>query len=222
MPHATDYPRQAGFTLIAVTLLALFAMLHHPTVGSETLDEAVAEIGRERSLNAIVHGAMIVIVGVYYWAFAAFTRALPARRASGDLALVAAAGGTIMFAGAAVISGFAVPGFAQILPTGAGEAEVQVALRLAYAGNQALALLGTLAYGLALGGWGVALLRGDALVHRGVGALGLAAGALMIGLVTVGQRSLDVGGMTLIVLILGAWAIAAGWWLMVHAPADGR
>lgn len=210
--------RPAGFALIAVSLLAVLAMSHHPTVSSTTVEQALAEIGHERRLNSAVHGTMIVIVGVYFWGFSILASILGGARVSVGLGRTALAFATITMAGAAIVSGFVVPEFAErLLARDALPADARTSLVLLHASNQALAWLGTLGYGLTLLLLGIALVRVTAAAAKWLGVLGIACGSGIIIAISLGHLSLNVGGMTAIVVALGLWASAAGGWLAFYA-----
>lgn len=206
-------PRPAAITLFALALLTLFAMLHHPTIGAHSTEEALAEIQRERGLNGLIHGVMILFVLLYHWCFSVLSRWLGTLRSVVALAQLALHLGVAAFVGAALASGFAVPEFAaRVEPSAEGVRSVLLAF---YAANQAMAKLGTVAFGAAIILWGAALvgLRDATAMARVVGSVGiLSGGALVLGL-ALGVWSLDVTGMTLVVVILGVWGCAAGAWL---------
>ncbi|MEO0423832.1 MAG: hypothetical protein AAF184_15950 [Pseudomonadota bacterium] len=217
-------PRSAAITLFALALLTLFAMLHHPTIGAHGIEEALSEIQRERSLNGLIHGVMILFVLLYQWCFSVLSAWLGVLRSMVALAQLATHLGVVAFVGAALVSGFAVPEFAaRVEPSAEGVRTVLLGL---HAANQAMAKLGTVAFGVAILLWGSAMVRMAAVdaMTRAVGAIGILSGAAMaLGLVA-GVWSLDVAGMTLVVVILGAWGCAAGAWLWRQpwqASADG-
>ncbi|MEM9384299.1 MAG: hypothetical protein AAGA68_04515 [Pseudomonadota bacterium] len=216
-------PRPAAITLLALAVLTLFAMLHHPTIGAHAIEEALAEIQRERGLNGLIHGAMILFVLLYHWCFSVLSSWLGASRAIVALARLALHLGVAAYVGAALVSGFAVPELAsRIDPSAEGLRTVLLAL---YSTNQALAKLGTVAFGGAIVLWGLAILPlgNRSALGRTVGAVGVLAGAVMILGLAFGVWSLDVAGMTLVVVILGCWACAAAAWLWRqpwHASAD--
>ncbi len=215
MSPSMPSPRPAAITLVTLAVLALFAMLHHPTIAAHGAEEALAEIRTEQPLNATVHGVMIAVVLLYHWCFSVLGAWLGRGRSAVSLAQLALHVGTGAFVGAALVSGFVVPELAaRVEPTAQG---VGTALVTLFAVNQALARLGTVAFGVAIAAWAVALLlqrpQGAAMLSRAVGAAGLLAGAAMVlGLLT-GLWTLNVTGMTIVVVILGGWGCAAAAWL---------
>lgn len=218
MSSPLPHPRPAAITLIVLALVSLFAMLHHPTIGAHGPEAVLAEIQRERGLNGAVHGVMILVVLLYHWCFTVLSAWLGAARSAVALGQLALHLGLAAFVGAALVSGFVVPELGARI-----EADAQglrTALLTLYATNQALAKLGTVAFGAAICLWGVALCSSTApaLRSRPAGAVGVLAGATMIVGLLAGVWSLDVAGMTLVVVLLGVWGCAAAWCLWHQVP----
>lgn len=198
--------RIVGATLVAVSVLTLFAMLHYPTVGSDGFADALEEIARERPLNGTVHGAMILFLALYYWGFSFMKDAVGGALVSWGL--LAAALATAFLIGAAVISGFVFPEFAASVARHAVSEEIaRAVMRLLHRTNQVLATLGIAAYGVALVAWGLSLRR----LHRRLAALGLAGGLGSIGAVGA-DVSWGVTAATLFAAVLGLWSTAIGLW----------
>lgn len=204
-------PRLAGFVLIAVSILGLLAMSHHPTVSSQSIDQAFIEIGHERGINRAVHGFMIIVVALYYWAFCVFSAWLGPSRSSVGLAHTAVGFATATMTGAAIVSGFVVPEFASYVLAGdVAPADPRTLLSLLHSSNQALAKIGSVAYGAAILAWGIALCRADARFAKAFGWLGIVSGTTLSAVIVSGHLSLNVAGMTAIAVVLGAWASGVG------------
>src|SRR5579862_6173221 len=100
--------RLAGGVLVALALLSILAMAHHPTAGSHDSAALAAEIAEKSTLSRTVHGVLIAFMSVELWAFVVFCRRLGFERAAVSAGLVAYAIGTGAMIGAALISGFVV------------------------------------------------------------------------------------------------------------------
>jgi hypothetical protein len=205
----TASARRAGIVLVAATLVSIVAMAHHPSVASHDPGAAIAEIGTKATLNRIVHGVLIALMGIEAWAFAVFADRLGGRRDAVRLGFVAYAIGIGAMIGAALISGFVVTRLAaHHADAGADPSAFADLAQLAMAGNQALAALGVVAISVAILAWSVALLHDRA--QRGLAIVGLAASVLPALALLAGVIRLDVAGMTLVVVAEAVWNVAAG------------
>ena len=197
----------SGGILIFSALMALLFMTHHPTIGDPGYGAISDELAAERGLNAFVHGAMIVITLAYYFAMAQLAQLQGSTRASVSAGKLAFATATAMMIGAALASGFIVPGVAERL---AGNEEILRA-QITFAGtvNQVLAKGGSAFYGA-----GIFLLSLALFAYSGINKLialiGLVIGAGITVAVVSDLVSLNVTGMTAIVAIMGIWFIAVG------------
>jgi hypothetical protein len=128
------------------------------------------------------------------------------------LALVAYSVGMFGGIGAAVVDGFVV---VELAPHDgmAGEGFV-----LARALNQALAYLGAIAVGAAYALWGVDLLRpGGGRMERIVGAAGLAAGLVPLGLLAAGVLRMNVDGALIVYAVQWGWMVLVGLLMLSEA-----
>jgi hypothetical protein len=201
--------RIAGIVLIAVPLLSILMMAHHPSAGAHDPAGLVAEIAEKAPLSRFVHGVLIALMGAELFAFIAFCKRVGFERSLVRAGFVAYSIGTGAMIGAALISGFIISDLAAHYVQASGDATSFVDLsRLAMTGNQALAKLGVVAMSAAIVLWSLALFRGGR--DRWVGIAGLIAGlAPAIALLT-GVIRLDVGGMTLVVICQAAWIVIVG------------
>jgi hypothetical protein len=201
--------RRAGIVLIAATIVSIVAMAHHPSVGSHDPAAAIAEIGTKATLNRIVHGVLIALMGLELYAFAVFADRLGGRRDAVRLGFIAYAIGVGAMIGAALISGFVVTQLAAHDTYAGVDASAFANLaRLAMAGNQSLAELGVIAISVAILAWSIALLHDRS--QRWLAIVGLAASVLPALALVAGVIRLDVSGMTLVVVAEAVWNVAVG------------
>jgi hypothetical protein len=201
--------RRAGIVLVAATIVSIVAMAHHPSVGSHDPGAAIAEIGTKATLNRLVHGVLIALMGLELWAFATFADRLGARRGAVRLGFVAYAIGIGAMIGAALVSGFVVTRLAaHYAEAGADPSAFANLARLAMTGNQALAELGVIAISAAILAWSIELLHDR--TRRWLAAVGIAASVLPALALVAGVFRLDVGGMTLVVVAEAVWNVAVG------------
>jgi hypothetical protein len=199
--------KAAGIILIVSALLAILLMAHHPTIGASGFESTVEELHAESGINQFVHGGMILIVLIWYFTLAVFSEKLGRTKASVIAGKTAFAAATAMMIGAAIVSGFLVPGFAEhFAEESKDEAAFFAAMILMHEANQVLAIGGTIAYGGAMAFWSAGLLRIKGLA-RIAGAYGLAAGAVIVFLMLADMLTLNVTGMGAVVAALGVWMI---------------
>ncbi|MEM1141110.1 MAG: hypothetical protein AAGI88_00870 [Pseudomonadota bacterium] len=211
--NALPDPRPYAVALVVCSVLTLAVMLHHPTISASGTDEVLVEIQSEQLLTKLVHGAMMVLVMIYHQCFSVFSAWLGAARSGVALAQLCLHLGLAGYLGAALVSGFVVPGLAsRVSATAEGVRTVLVAL---YSANQALAELGTIGFGAAITLWGLTTLRmqAGAGVPSIIGIIGIIAGPTIVFGLVANLWSLNVTGMTLVVVILSVWACATAAWL---------
>lgn len=206
--HDKKTARLAGIILIALAGLSLLFMAHHPTLGGPGHHTLAEEAAAEAGFNGGVHGALIVIMIGFYAMLSAFSDTLNRDRLSVRTAQASLAAATAAMAGAALVSGFIVPGTAASLLRGDAAAEFPILLRMLGAINQTLAEAGTIAYGAAIFFWSLRLVAMPGFV-RIAGLIGLVAGAGLMGGIVTGALRLDVGGMTLALAVICAWFVIA-------------
>lgn len=205
--------RRAGIVLVAATIVSIVAMAHHPSVGSHEPGAAIAEIGTKATLNRLVHGVLIALMGLELWAFTVFVDRLRGARDAVRLGLVAYAIGIGAMIGAALVSGFVLTALAaHYAEAGSDPVAFANLARLAMTGNQALAQLGTIAISVAILAWSIALLHDRA--QRVLAIVGLAASVLPALALVAGVIRLDVRGMTLVVVAEAIWNLAVGFALI--------
>jgi hypothetical protein len=177
--------------MIAAAALSMLAMAHHPT----SL-QAGATIG-------IVHGAMILFIGMMTYGFTHVARARGLERPAVLAGLVAYAIGAVANVGAATINGFAAPALAT---HGASHDAFDTLWFL----NQALAALAVVASGLAYALWSLDLWRR----WKAVALLGLLAGLVPAAALIGGWIDMHLHWAVLIYAAQALWAALIGWLLL--------
>lgn len=207
--------RLYGVTILAGTLLSVFAMAHHPAPHGASTAERLADMASLAKLSAIVHGGLIFLMLVVFFGLVGFSEVLGFHLARVRVALIAYGFGVVCLTGAALISGFISPELAERY-AGASPAEIAAAEPLfvfGYRVNQTLARVGTVAYSGAIGAWSLVLV-GRKRWTRAVGLLGIAVGLLPILSLLLGRLQLDVRGMLAVVVLQALWFAAIGVWLV--------
>lgn len=200
--------RLYGWVIGVASVLAVGAMMAHPSIGGPDMRTALQEIERESWLAAAVHGFLMGTTAALLFGFHGFSRRL-GHRPLAEAGLVAWAIGTFAMFGAMIASGFVVSRVA----AGYGEASpadlevVRGLFRLVGAYNQAWAVVGTAALSAGILFWSLALLR-EAGVPRWIGWMGVVAGAVAAVAVGSGALTLDVHGMLVVVAAQTLWSVA--------------
>lgn len=187
--------RIGGTALIVAAAGTVLAMAHHPSG---------AHGGG--GLSGIVHGAMILLLGVVAFGFARFGQQRGMDRALILAGLIAYLASFLAHLGAATINGFIVPALA-----GSETPVNHDVFRFAWYSNQALARLGVVATGLAYILWGAELARGKAMTTRLIGLAGIAAGLIPAALLLSGAIRMDVAGAFIAYAMHALWAALLGW-----------
>lgn len=216
--HRND--RAYGWAIVTGTALSVFAMAHHPSTGASGTAERMAEMAREATLSAVVHGGLMVLMLLVLFGLLGLAGALGWHLARVRAGLVAYSVGVICMVGAALVSGFLVPGLAAShVDASAAELEAVVPVfTLLFHTNQSLAKVGVVAMSVGILCWSWVLL-GERTWGRGVGILGLVVGAVPVLGLFSGHLHLDVHGMLAVVVAQAAWQIAVGIWLLRRQPA---
>lgn len=195
--------RAAGLALVGAAAFSMLAMAHHPT----SL--------RAGAMIGIVHGAMILFVGMMAFGFTHVARRRGLDRPAvlaGLVAYAIAAGADV---GAATINGFAAPALA-------AHGASHDAFDTLWVLNQALAALGVVATGVAYALWSLDLWRR----WKAVALLGLLAGAVPALLLIGGWIDMHLHWAVLVYAAQALWAALIGFLLLRGAfaaetrPAD--
>lgn len=153
--------RTVGAILLAAAALTVLTMAFHPSGG------------HGGNLANVVHGAMLVLLGILFFGFCHYSMRRGLNRPLILAALVAYALNYFAHVIAATVNGFIVPALAERGP------DIPHALFvLAWESNQAFARLGTAATAVAFALWGLDLLRQENAFSRLVGGIGIVAGVL--------------------------------------------
>lgn len=207
MTDTAQRDRLSALIIGGGSLLMGLAMAHHPTAHGHSLPDVLQSMARINSLNALVHGSLLGIIGLLALGYAGFSDGLafPRLARAGRLAYFA---GALAMSVAGLINGFAAPAVARKLMAQpaqdlTGAAPVFSAL---WELNQAFAAAGVVATAMAVVLWSIALVRQGGL-GRWVGAAGIAANVGLLVALLGGWLTLDVHGFGLFVLVQAAWGL---------------
>lgn len=197
------------------TLLSVFAMAHHPSAAASGTADRLAEMADKATISAIVHGGLIGLMLLVFVGFVGLADVLGLGLRRVRAGLVAYGAGVVCMLGAAIVSGFVVPGLATSYAGGSAEELTAVVpvLSLCFRANQALAEVAVVAQSVGILCWSL-VLAGKSGWIRMVGWLGLAAAGLPVIGLLAGRLHLDVHGMLAVVVVQAVWTLAVGFWLV--------
>jgi hypothetical protein len=204
--------KTAGVVIAVCAGLSILAIAHHPTVTQRSPGEVLTDIARLASMDRVVHGALIAILGGLLVGLSAFSMRQGIARSTVVAGLVAYSIGLGATIGAAVIDGFLVPGIAAQY-AGASPDDVKLAIHLlgtCALTIQVLTKIGLVAISIAILMWSLNLIRARGTA-RIVGIVGVAAGIIPAGVLLFGALYLTPSSLGAIFSAHAIWyfAIAA-------------
>ena len=212
-----------GGLLLGCALLSMLVAAHHPTSGSHDLAAVMRALAARKGMIEGVHGGLLALFALQLVGFYGFARLLGLARPlpAAGLVLIAIGGMAMMAAGA--INGFALPAFASTYPALLpGDVQAATAaLRLCWALNQAMASIGAVAMGGAMLLWSLALAARTGW-PRLVGALGIVAGAVIVGGISSGLLRLHVGGFIFFTLLFSSWGAAVALLMLTNRLGEPK
>jgi len=199
--------RLLGGLLCVGALIMVLAMLLHP--------EGLSLSSINAAMLRWVHGGLILIIALSYFAVAVFVDRVRQGGRSMRLGLTFYTIGAGGFIAGALISGFVLTDLAERYAKPGQDALAFEHLRhLAYAGNQSLASLGTISYGAAGLAWAMPLIaRGS--FSKIVGLCSVIIGVVLVSVGLFGS-GLNVVSMTLLTALIAIWKSIIGVWFFLE------
>ena len=209
--------RATGVVIGLASVLSVAFMVFHPTVHAHDTTELIAGVARKASVNRVVHGSLIALVGVLVCGFTCLSSRLGANSICARGGLVAYVIGAATMIVAALISGFIFPEFIARYE-GRPTAELETlrpALALAWTVNQVCARAGVLAMSIAMLLWSANLASRPGGT-RVVGALGAIVGTLLVGALLSGNLPMNIHGVLAFELAYTLWSLAVATLLILR------
>jgi hypothetical protein len=195
--------RSAALAIIVATIATLILVAHHPVVGpGGTPQESLSSIVALGQIDAVVHGMLIAMVGLFAYGFAVFGVRLGLQRGPALLATLAYLLGCISVVGAALLDGFVIPDIAARFSTST-DSQIQVAHGILASCGIAVQVLTKFGFSLMSVGfiaWSLAL-WGSSKRIRWLVTVALAAGVLPATVIAASGLSLKPH--TLMVIVAG-------------------
>jgi len=199
--------RAVGLVVAVSVVVSGVLVAYHPEGTAHDAAGVLQDLARDRVTDAMVHGGMIVTMGVVTLCFAAFAARLGVSRGAVLAGLVAYVIGYVGMAGALMTDGLILPAVAaRFVPVEPDR--LPIARGILILAGTAIGFLMT--FGLAflsIGviAWGIALLR-DALT-RSAGMVGLVVGAVALALAALAALGVIGDPHIVILAILMLWNI---------------
>lgn len=197
--------RSAGLAIGAATILStIFVALDQGATGA-TPQEIMASMVAMRPMKSLVHAVAIASVLAYAFGYASLATRLDLRRPLVLASLTTYLIGCVAMIGATTLDGFVSGDLAAMFVAASPDSVKQGYNLIAFTGVALtdVARVGWVLQALAGIGWSAVLL-GTRGLQRGLGAIGLLSGALVVTTVVVAGANMD---LTAILSILGAQAI---------------
>lgn len=204
--------RLAGGSLIVAALIEVVAMGHHPSVSTPDIVEALRQIEQSTVLAGVVHGLLMALMLVIVYGLSEFVMRRDFRRAAIRAGMIAYAAGLIVMLGAAMVSGFIVPGLVAHTPHASPAdlaTNVQL-LTLCRVLNQSCANVATVAMSAGIFCWSIDLLFREAGWRRALGIAGILIGLVPALALILGALHLNVQGMSAVVMLQALWCCGIG------------
>jgi len=206
-----------GIIIAISTLTSLFMMMHHPTVTAPGMAAQVAEVKHESVLNNIVHGALILFVLMTLAAFSIYSNHRDKKHLTVAVAHLFYFIGSIAMVTAALINGFVYPDFLLGYSTASPQELAQLPMfkSLLWSANQTFGKLGVITMSVAILFWSINLSRDKGIVKL-VAGIGMVIGLGCSSAIIMGVLTLNVAGMTQVVMLQGIWNLAVAY-LMIRS-----
>ena len=215
--------RFAAASIGGGALLALLMVMHHPTLDRGSIHDAAQTadaIARLAAADRLVHGMLMLLYGLQTVGFFYLAQRLRFSRPIVTAGFVAFAAGTFLTLIPATLDGFVTPDLPALCrPTCAGTdlpgiAVISIAI-------QDFTRIGLVAFAISSLCWGVAMMSASGRLPRLVGVIGVAAGAVSIGLIVVAGIVLTPTMLAVIVLSQLVWNLGIAAWLLAGAAPRG-
>lgn len=220
----------AGGIIGVAAVGTLVMIMHHPVLGhTPTAEAATAGIRRLASLDRMVHGVILGLMGLMTLGFLHLTQRLGFGRPAPAAGFVAFAAGALFTGMAAVFDGFIIPDLGEhCAQTGVDAAACsQTALdllRLCAVAVQEFTKVGLVAMSLGIAFWGVAFLhRRDpkGVLGLALGLAGLAAGLAPAAMIVFAPFRLSPHKLLMVFAAQAVWYLAvAAFLIFARRPAE--
>jgi len=200
----------AGTMILAVGLLSIAVISHHPVVHSHTPEQLLHDVAASSTMDEIVHGTLIAFMLALAFGFSVFALRQGMHRQTSVAGLLSYLVGAAALSGAGLIDGFFTPLVAAANANASGAALTGVITVLAggAAMIQVLTAFGFTAMSLGILLWSIGMLVTAGAV-RYAGLAGLVAAIVPV-IIVASTHRIAVATLMIIVLVQAVWYAAVG------------
>lgn len=196
--------------LILAGIVGAAVMGFHPAAQGAGVEARLKSLATISALSMHVHMAMIASVTCIWLSLAYLAKHWPSNGWVWVAMRLYSVGASAML-GAALISGFVTGAYLQrALPVVTVPQDALPPVLLAFSANQVLAGFGTLFMSAAIAVWSMALVRARERLVQACGFYGLVSGTACVAAYAGGLLSLDVAGMSIVVIAHCIWYCLLG------------
>jgi hypothetical protein len=202
----------APIALIVTSALMVLALSHHPTARGGDFAAVVADMGRQATLDRVVHGALIAMITITLFVYVELSVKLGLHRAIVRNALIAYFIGACALMGAGLIDGFVMSWLAERYAAGP-PVDIEMFRHMArlaeWGGVQSLSSFGLIGLSVGVALWSFAFIfYGRA--QRILAGVGLTLSVLPAIALLTGLLTLQLHGMMLALLCQVTWNVTIG------------
>ncbi len=192
-----------------LSILSILVMFHHPSVSADDIQLQIKEINDEAKLNTWVHGVLIAFVMLINICLTYYSKLRGFHNTSVLMATVIYWVASAVMILAALLSGIIGPQLAELYQSASSNEAVvfRGVFSMKSLMNQAYANFAVFCWAAAIALWSVDMLRFSAMA-KWIGVMSLAAAVMIALSLLIGWVSLNVFGMTVILVVISAWQLA--------------
>lgn len=207
--------RTIGIMLMMLSVLSTLTMLNHPTVAASDVTQQLQEIQTEAGLNYAVHGVLIGFTTVISLCLSVYAQRIGLGKVTIFFGLICFWLGSFAMIIAALTNGFIVPQLADMYQGGNQQELITFSglRRFSWSINQNFASFSVVCWSATMVSWGLDLFNRKSAV-KVFGLLSLATGVVIAFSILTSFLTLDVVGMTTVIVALGVWQLGIGWRLI--------
>ena len=206
-----------GMLLAVICVLGIFAMLHHPSVASNSIHEQIREVSHEAKINTLVHGVLTAFIILINLCLSHYGKIRGFNRSSIFYGIAVYWIGTIVMALAALMSGIVGPELANhyLLAT-PDQAEVFRGIFLLTSEiNLAFAYFSVYCWCAGICCWSFDMFQQNKIIKI-FGIVSLLTAIFISISLLFGWVTLSIFGMTIILIAFNSWHLGIAWLLYSH------
>ncbi len=200
--------RPAGLALLVLAVASLGLLVNHPSAAAQTFADVLRSEAASRTVDAVVHGGFIAVLGAQLVCLAVLSMRLGLHRIPAVAGLVLGAIGTAFLMLSMLLDGLVTPAIAaRYVDVVERQGEARILFVLLGTIIAFVMPTGLLFQAAGMMSWSAAFVRREGLL-RGAGLFGIAAGAMIIVAIAATAGRVPY-------VLIGAIVVAAGWYGLI-------